>query len=554
MFLGWSILAINVTLAVFKLLLLAAVNATLAIFSRFGGEYATSIRWARYGGYPEMCYALVNSRKTAPNPAKAVVIVAFFSWIIESSADKIVLKFVSRTVHQTNNSYVVTSTPQFINMADPSMSTDWSRSLAPGENVVDIMGQMINDTRIIPGAVSGRTYTPRKSEYEIECDQFRLILSGGSRNRLPFNNSGCADILIQPYDSFGASQPNTTFIKLSSDRWSLTTTRGADNLSRLPVSGFNLTHGNWSCSSMDKRSTVAFALADGLIDLPKTITSKHVFPSGEISVMTVSLAWFASTSLDKFRNVSTAIFDDYNKLFQGMETLVSKTPIKSNTTVFMEARAVDSTVDILTCFTRVSPTGNKASLACLYNSLSIILLKRQEANPIILESLRGEPYPIPNTETHVASITYLPEVINGTARPLSLSAFGNGTTGASKFFASLGQNFLQDWHSVQLHILYDTTDPEVGMDVPDWLVACALATMGVCLLLIGSSCLLDKHYTCSPYKFFSMKLASRMNASAPMLMRCKLDPLQFEGIQAICIEEKQDVDARSSKTSLSMTL
>ncbi|KAI1286128.1 hypothetical protein EDD11_000591, partial [Mortierella claussenii] len=87
MFLPFSFLTITILLALFQALLVCTVGAALSIYSRYGGDYANSIRWVRQGGYLEMYSTLVNSRDIIPRSTKLILVTTILASLAAGVAD-----------------------------------------------------------------------------------------------------------------------------------------------------------------------------------------------------------------------------------------------------------------------------------------------------------------------------------------------------------------------------------------------------------------------------------------------------------------------------------
>ena len=190
MFLPWSVFILKIILALFQYLLTGAVGAILSLYSRFGGEYANSIRWSRHGGHLEMMKSLINSRRSIPNSAKLAMMMAIVASVSASLVDKWITNFISQSVRHREGNPVVESTSQFALVDSQDVFQGWSTSIRYGANVTDSIASMINDTQNIPDAVPGRTYIPRPSEFEVACEQFDIVVLGPAEPQLHLTDGG----------------------------------------------------------------------------------------------------------------------------------------------------------------------------------------------------------------------------------------------------------------------------------------------------------------------------------------------------------------------------
>ncbi|KAF9321028.1 hypothetical protein BG006_002687 [Podila minutissima] len=181
-------------------------------------------------------------------------------------------------------------------------------------------------------------------------------------------------------------------------------------------------------------------------------------------------------------------------------------------------------------------------------------MEPQEINIPIAEARGGKPFPDPPGTSIAMTIEHIPTLHSGVPQPVSMSAMKNATFEAAHYLASLGQNFYADYVEEQLYVLFDTMDPYQGFRVPDWLLISVTATMAVCLCLWAlTNILLDVRYTSSLYKVVSMQLSPQIGVSAPMLIRSKFEPFEFEDIPVVAVNGLHELDASKTKMSLEHT-
>ncbi|KAF9114938.1 hypothetical protein BGW39_003223 [Mortierella sp. 14UC] len=532
MFLAWSLFTVNVVLAVFQFLLIGAIGAILAIYSRFGGEHANSIRWTRQGGYPEMLKSLYNSWKTIPKSTKVAMVITIFASLAASLADKGAAYFITLAERQINASFIMVNSPQFIPISSGVLElSGWSTNIRYGANIVDAMVRMINDTSNIPDAAAGRIYIPQTYEYEIGCNQTTILALNYKAPQLRLRDSGCMEVYyFFPLPGRQLLFANATIVKRSNDRWSIT----------VPITDMQWLHEIAVTAVLHKNSTFLSTtngfgrlnwnyLQDGITSLPETTTSKGVSPTGETIVLSISNIPFSTSTVQRFRNVSTAAFDNYNDLFQAMEASINNATLRSKTNMFTETRIVNSTIEALVCYSSSLP-----GLMCAYTIISIVSVKQQPLNSIIAGARQGRPLSQNPDFTIAMRIRHIITTVNGTRQSVSLSTMKNATSSAAYYLASLGQNFYMDWNASELYIIYDTRDTQSGLEIPFWLILCIAITMVVCLgFWAATEYFMDGRYTSSLHKNIAMRLAARLKSSAPLLMRSKIDPLEFEEVPIV---------------------
>ncbi|KAF9981501.1 hypothetical protein BGZ65_003865, partial [Modicella reniformis] len=238
MFLPLSFFHVKMILSVFQILLVGAVGAGLALYARIGGEYANSVRWIRQGGYLEMVKTLYNSGKTVPRQAKMAMVVT----IIFAPADT------------------------------DSVYSGWATYIQYGDNIVDAMSQMINDTRKIPEMSSERLYFPRLTNYTIECEDPMIVLHGGRESNTQLTTEGC--YYIHVYTPGEPTHQNAPTQPFSSGRWSLSSTALPEEpgVSRFKPLKIDMRRNNVSCATSDNAWKLDSVTDEnnGLISMPMT--------------------------------------------------------------------------------------------------------------------------------------------------------------------------------------------------------------------------------------------------------------------------------------------
>ena len=189
---------VNIILAVFQFLLVVALGAVLAIYSRFGGEYANSVRWTSQGGYIEMISSLYNSSHILPTRVKLIMIATVFATLAASILDKGAARFISPSQRSTNATSTLIVAEQLALHAggDPSFG-GWTTYVAAGHSIVDAMEQMINSTRIIAAPVDGRSYLPGRTPYSIRCANSTIVALSGATPRISLATGGCSELQFQ---------------------------------------------------------------------------------------------------------------------------------------------------------------------------------------------------------------------------------------------------------------------------------------------------------------------------------------------------------------------
>ncbi|KAF9277004.1 hypothetical protein BGZ68_009600 [Mortierella alpina] len=547
MFLPWTPFVLNITLAIFQVLLIGAIDAILSIYSRFGGGYANSIRWTRQGGYPEMLTSLCHSWKNLPKLTRIAMILTIFGSLAASFADKGAVYFIIPSVKMDAAEPFVVKSPQFAPRGLQRAFSGWIRSIRHGTDIVDAMTKMIIDTTTTLQAVSGRVYMPRTSEYEIKCDQFDVQTFNAPD--LLLSNSGCTTVQYAPYGAFEADFNKTRVVNVTKGQWSISVPAISDTSFITLGTSLRIFVNSGVCSLGEHVPKIALGIKPGLAALPKTSVTKCVYPTGDISVLSASVVPFYVSPATSFRDVAAAVFDKYDGLLQAMEVSISSTTATTNSTLFVELTSHDSFITAVFCLSYGYPT---ISLSCTYSNINTLIIRHKEVDTLIAEARRDKPIPYPPATSIAMTIEHVPALYNEALQPISMSTMKNATFEAAHYLASLGHNFYADYEEEELYVLFDTMDPHHGFKVPDWLLISITATMAVCLCLWGATkALLNARYTSSLYKVVATQLSPQMGTSAPMLMRSRFEPFELENIPVVAADDLHEA-AGKTKDSLEL--
>ncbi|KAG0369414.1 hypothetical protein BGZ54_010000 [Gamsiella multidivaricata] len=208
-------------------------------------------------------------------------------------------------------------------------------------------------------------------------------------------------------------------------------------------------------------------------------------------------------------------------------------------------RSINSVIDIVGRSTRHSKfEGGKTPLICMYSSVDTIMAKRQAISPLIKAARGGSPLPDP---LPFIDMTVIRLPAGGHPIPVSMVGLEAATASASQYLALLGQNFYPDWDASKLYVVYDTMDQDQGFEIPLWLLICMGVVAAVCLATwMYALILLPERCTSSLYKVLTMQLAPEVNSSAPMLIKSKMNPMEFEGHRAMLELEECELKADNS--------
>ncbi|KAF9199269.1 hypothetical protein BGZ49_010636 [Haplosporangium sp. Z 27] len=554
MFFPWSLFTLNIILSIFTGLLIAALDAVLAIYSKAGGEYTSTIRWSRRGGYLESFKILWNSWSTRNTPKSAwrtMLLVTIVS-IVLLFVDKLASINIHPTTSQSRSSQseLITS-PQIIFSRIPSTFQRWATTVRYGDDITAAMTLLINDTTNIPNFDNNRIYIPQTSDYEVECDQVSLQFMYTDKSIFTLPAGTCATVTI---NTGGISPPpyqlgNIT--TLSRGRYSYAFPAVSFNssfISEFAVQTSYSYSNQIKCFIMEDDPVAISYPKDGFTSAPQTTTIKCVDQNGAIAVLSSSSIKFMSSSYQQFRNVTSMVLSEDDELVQAMVSAMSLSEATSIPAVLVEIKIVNSTIDILMCYSAGTVFTANLMQICSYNTVQLVLTTQQEINPVISKARGGSPLSSSLVYSLWSHITQIPTMVNGThlpVIPLSFQALKNATSDISHYMATLGQNAYMDWEQHAFFVLYDTSKIVQGLEVPVWIVISfgVITTMCIALLVYARSNL--EEYQGSLYFNISQQLSQvekDKSFKAPMLMSFKKDTKELGGYPIVSQEAGNDSD------------
>ncbi|KAF9998220.1 hypothetical protein BGZ80_006823, partial [Entomortierella chlamydospora] len=477
-----------------------ALGAALSISSKFGDEHVNSIRWIQEGGFWGMHKSLLPSRK-APRSVKVAMIFVFLASLVANLLDKGLSKLITPATTLGKPNYVVTETPLFFKANFIDTFSEWSTSIHVGDDIVDAMVSIMNNTRNIVNAESGRLYTPRISPYEIGCNQLVIQFTNASSNLVSLHNDGCMDLSLllntdtATYFDIAATQ----FVKQAPNRWNVVIPHSSDphfqQMSIYP----GVSDGNSTCFGGLIGAYKPIKLVDGIAVTPRTVVTECFSSSDEFWIISSTSVLFSMTTVKQFRNSTSAVFEEYGELLQAMESSVSNITFPSTPVAIVELKAINTT------------------------SL--------DTNPIISDAGKGRylPYPDLYLSNVAMTIDHIPTILNRTRSPISFTAMKATSSAASGYLASISPSVYMDWSQYTLYSLFDTMDIVNGFEIPTWLFVFLIATIVLCFAFWGAvKYKIDEGYMSSLHKNIAMVISARKGWHKPMLMRFNANPLTFE--------------------------
>ncbi|KAG0012789.1 hypothetical protein BGZ80_011512 [Entomortierella chlamydospora] len=293
---------------------------------------------------------------------------------------------------------------------------------------------------------------------------------------------------------------------------------------------------------------------EGLSNLPVTLTKKCALDSAGTVIMSTSTIWFSSQSAQNFLNITGSIFQERDELVQSMDAAVSNMAYGSNTTLLIEARTLPSVMEAVLCFVAFNPNDMVYVPSCLYITTNAFTIMKQEVDPILAAVIGDLSMKSESSMNYLTAAEYILPRVNGTSASVSVDIVRNTSAAASQYMASLAYSFYADLNDTNLYVLFDVITTYKGLEIPEWLIICIGVAMVACFFLWGfTQYLLDRRYTGSLYKLISIQMSERTSVKAPMLMRSKVDTLEFDGVP-VGFNDVIDFNTDLSKFSSTETL
>jgi hypothetical protein len=542
-FLPISIFSLNIALAVFQFVLVCAVGAAFAVYSKYGGEYANSVRWTRSAGYLEMIKTIRGSRKASkiPKSAKVALVVGLLATAVASFLDKGIARFVNpatRVGSYSTRTLVIS--PQLTSAIRKSFS-GWSFVVPRDGNITGIMEKALNSSLAIPDAESDKTYTPVTADYTIKCADFSLSLGA-----LNITNGGCArfspDFLSNP-----GVEAIFKLTERSPNRWSiqLHSKTVPFNVRIAALESLLQILGEDGCSNYESTRLRPYGdVQDGISTFPTTSTTICALRSGDRAVMSLTSTRFTFANKEYNTNLTSTIFTDTSdELLLAMEESFKTKiipPTNLNVELWIEIRKMNNSVDMLVCSydTYQLPGGLPVrNVECVYYNINGLVVS-QQVNPKIKEAAR---LPRDNWQGTFMILDHPPSVHNRSA-PISLEKKREDTAAVTDYVARLGNNVYTDYKEGKFFAEYDVKDIESGLEVPFWvLVFSGIILIFSLILWQLTDWIIESPYRSSLYHVMGMRMASRTDT--PMLLRTKLEPhepLELEGVELLPYEHSRN--------------
>jgi len=538
-----SIFILNVLLAVFRSILLAAVGACFVIYSKYGGPYANSVRWIQHAGFLKMIRTFRHTRKYESSSAKVALVVAFLATIVASFLDKGIAHFIKPSLY-IDQSYARTrvittnqSAPEYFHR----IFAGWSTAHSIDDNITYTMTSMLSSA-VDTNAIGDEIYSPVISPYTIRCTRFNLSLED-----VELTNNGCVGLNIHFHGNTSLGQHSK--ISSSPDRWSILLSSNIQPYSiRLtpltPIVNMTSSHPSTKpyCVGVESfriRPFGGLGAADynitdcGLTSFPTTTTTKCIHETGDITVISITTTRFTfPDGVFDLSNAKKRFADQSNDLLRSMqETFKNKTIAPSNTPVelWVEIRAMDPSIEVLACSLDYKLHGEDQMLECVYANINAMVV-RQPLNSHILTKLGKDSFGEPPLFSTYMTMEYVVNTKNGETSPISLEGLSSNVAEVSEYMARLGSNVYADFDGGKLYIEYDVSDKKLGYEIPLWILLLIGVLLIASILVLLVATRVGSPYNSSLYSVIVKQVPSEGDKSTSRLVMVKFNPLTFDSI------------------------
>lgn len=517
MFVETSFQALNACLAILQLILVLSVGRVLMIYCRYGGAYASSIRWTHQGGFIDMFRSSVGSY-AVPRKVRYTMAAVLVATLVANLSSIIMSRFIHQSQQLGKPNQVVVISNQYIPAGISQVLAAWT-AYARG-NVADVLLSLVNSPSNIPSMKNNSIYNIHRSEYDAGCKYMNLSFN---TSILVHSPNSCMQLEVVA-GSFAITEWwNTQFFSKGSGRGSVSIDVKAGPIYTEFSFSLSLTYGNVTCELFDLVGNTLYYPVNGTTSAPTTSTTKCWTASGEMIVLSMTTVRFSSGAYSVHRTATSLIGE--SALFHELEQQVlNATHANSTNTVSFTEYMVDGpNLELAWCMRGVKYKTNTPMAICSYSTASIIVAKSHQYNST-MSSQFGKILS-ENASTTIATIKHLPT--DHTLVPFDIR---NSSYLVADIVASFGFSLFVDWDIGKVVITYDVNDVLKGYDVPNGLIVVASIILGICLLVCGWTVTLKPIYTNSLYDILSNRLIFHRKKPKPMLTTSNLEnDLELDG-------------------------
>ncbi|KAG0226371.1 hypothetical protein BGW42_003672 [Actinomortierella wolfii] len=289
--------------------------------------------------------------------------------------------------------------------------------------------------------------------------------------------------------------------------------------------------------SITGASTAAFnTLRAGISSSPKTTLTKCLVPTGESIIVSTSIIRFMVPNKDMFYSISTSNFGTQDELVNGMQASVDNTTLTTlpadalEELTIIEAKVVDTEAAALVCSWSRYSIAEVPHIVCEYTVTNVFVIKPPPMSSEIAQRLFNKGLnPIRTNITATMVLRHPPRVSENTVS-FNVSKIIEESAAATRYFASLGNNFIVDWAGSMLYIIFDTVETAKGYEYPTLLFYFLIGVIIICIIFcILSKRFVDGIYWDSLYITVSKEITGGVDGTKPRLHQFNPKTLVFDG-------------------------
>ncbi|KAK5805699.1 hypothetical protein F5H01DRAFT_325636 [Linnemannia elongata] len=518
MFVETSFQALNACLTIFQSILVLSVGRVLMIYCRYGGAYASGIRWTHQGGFIDMFRSSVGSY-AVPKKVRYTMAAVLVATLVANLSSIIMSRFIHQSQQLGTPYPAVALSDRYIPGSVSYALVEWT-AYARG-NVADVLLSLANSPSNIPNMKNNSIYNIHRSGYDAGCKY--MDISYNNTIVTPSPNS-CMQLDVTAGSVAITEQWNTQPLNKGNGRGSISMdVKAGPPYAEISFSIF-LKYGNITCGLVDYVGNLVHYATNGTTSAPITSATKCWTAAGEMMVLSMTTVRFSSGAGSVYRT-ATSLIGETAFFRETEQAMINATHAnKTNTVGFMEYMVDGPSVELAGCLRGLELLTNMPIAICSYNTVSVIVAKSRQFNSTV-SSLFGESLSRGLSITTIAAIKHLPT--NHTLVPFDLR---NASYLVADILASFGFSLIVDWVKGQVFIAYDVNDILKGYDVPNTLIAVAGAILGICLFVSGWTLTFKPIYTDSLYNIIASRFVFHQEKPKPMLTTCTLDnDLELDG-------------------------
>ncbi|KAG0223030.1 hypothetical protein BGW42_006163 [Actinomortierella wolfii] len=225
-----------------------------------------------------------------------------------------------------------------------------------------------------------------------------------------------------------------------------------------------------------------------------------------------------------------------NELVNGMQesaknsTLTTLPEIADEEVVVTEVKMTDTEVTALTCLWSRRSVGEVPHISCVYGVIDALIIRPQPMRTDIAQRLVNKGLnPKWTNVTTLVTLHHDPHVSKNTLS-FNIPKILNESASVTRYFASLGNNFIMDWDGSTLYVVFDTVEILKGYEIPRWLFFTMIGVSVICIFSwFAAKLLIDERYWDSLYMTLSRELRGNRNDDKPCLHHFDPETFNFDG-------------------------